>query len=173
MGSGPLSFSAFYKQTRPEVVRVARARLMDPADAEDVAQEAFQVAWSRWAEVAVRESPRHWTIRVALNLAVTRNRRHAALRERLPLLVEGAVHLDQPGDPDAALWRIVASLPKKQADAVVLRLVLGASYEDVAATLACSLTSARQYVHRGLTQLRSAYPVNTGNVVGAIEEGHV
>jgi len=99
MGAPPASFSAFYRQTRPEVVRVAKARLVDPADAEDVAQEALQVTWSRWAEVATRESPRYWTLRVALNLAVTRNRRQVALRERLPLLVEGAVHLDHPRDP--------------------------------------------------------------------------
>lgn len=173
MGAPPTSFSVFYRQTRPEVVRVARARLVDPADAEDVAQEALQVIWSRWAEVATRESPRHWTLRVALNLAATRNRRQVGLRERLPLLVAGAVHLDHPRDPDTALWRIVAGLPKKQADAVVLRLVLDASYEDLAATLGCSVVSARQHVHRGLTQIRSAYLVHVRGVVGAIEEGYV
>lgn len=171
MGAPPTSFPAFYRQTRPEVVRVAKARLMDPADAEDVAQEALQVAWCRWAEVAARESPRHWTLRVALNLAVTRNRRQVALRERLPLLVDGAVHLDHPRDPDAALWRIVAGLPRKRADAVVLRLVIDASYEDLAATLGCSLVSARQYVHRGMAQLRAAYLVQVPSVVATMGDG--
>lgn len=173
MGALSASFSAFYRQTRPEVVRVAKARLVDPVDAEDVAQEALQVTWFRWAEVATKESPRHWTLRVALNLAVTRNRRQVALRERLPVLVEGAVHLDHPRDPDAALWRIVAGLPKTHADAVVLRLVLDASYEDLAATLGCSLASARQYVHRAMVQLRAAYLVEVVGVVGTMGEGHV
>jgi RNA polymerase sigma factor (sigma-70 family) len=151
----PRTFHDFARSVRPDLVRVARARLGDHAEAEDIAQEALQVTWRDWDRVSRRESPYHWTLRIAVNLAVTAYRRRQRLLQQLSRVAEVDAHVDVPREPDLELWRAVRELPQGQCVALILRFVLEAEYADIAQVLGCSLDSARQHVSRGRARMRA------------------
>src|SRR5215469_15080635 len=69
------SFDEFYANAASRVVRHAFALTGDPAEAQDIAQEAFARAWQRWPAVSRCDSPEAWVRRVATNLAVSRWRK--------------------------------------------------------------------------------------------------
>jgi RNA polymerase sigma-70 factor (ECF subfamily) len=55
----------------------------------------------------------------------------------------------------AELQALLESLPREQRDALVRRVVLDRSYEEIATELRCSESVARQRVSRGLKNLKS------------------
>ena len=58
----------------------------------------------------------------------------------------------------------IASLPRKQAESVLMRLVDDQSYELIAGCLGCSVATARAHVSKGRSRLREVlshlYPTN-------------
>lgn len=154
----------------PELVLTYQNRLFSgvrsfvgAADAEDVTQEAFIRAHKALHAYdgdrieALQVSPWLWTI--ALNLC----RNWARTRSRRPQTVQ--LTFDQPGgEPteDEAVdtvmldgWkRRLAELSDVQRVAVVLRHVVGLSYQEIAATTERPVGTAKTDVSRGLTALR-------------------
>ena len=137
------------------------------ADAEDLAQETFTRAYRSLRDFqpdrirALRLRGWLWTI--ALNL--TRNRARTASRKPPPL--ELTVPLEPavtaPGPEDSALlaeseneWhRRLAMLGPSQRTAVVLRHIVGLSYDEVAEATGRPAGSVKADVHRGLAKLRT------------------
>ncbi len=137
------------------------------ADAEDLAQETFTRAYRSLRDFqpdrirALRLRGWLWTI--ALNL--TRNRARTASRKPPPL--ELTVPLEPavtaPGPEDSALlaeseneWhRRLATLGPSQRTAVVLRHVVGLSYDEVAEATGRPAGTVKADVHRGLAKLRT------------------
>src|SRR6478735_350071 len=68
-------FDAFYARTAPGMVRALVPFTGDLAEAEDVAQEAYERAWVQWSRVCDCASPEAWVRTVARRLAVSRWRR--------------------------------------------------------------------------------------------------
>ena len=58
-------FAAFFRDVYPRVVGQLRVLTGDLASAEDVAQEAFVRAASRWAQLARYEQPEAWVRKTA------------------------------------------------------------------------------------------------------------
>ncbi len=133
-------------------------------DAEDVTQEAFIRAhralhsYDRDRITALRLSPWLWTI--ALNLC----RNWARSRSRRPQTVE--LHVDRAGADSAedaaveaamlASWRRrLEALSEAQRTAVVLRHVVGMSYQDIAQATNRPLGTVKADVSRGLRALRT------------------
>jgi RNA polymerase sigma-70 factor (ECF subfamily) len=139
-----------------------------PSDAEEVAQDALVkahralAAWPAERVRAIRLRP--WLATVALNAARNHIRRHGVT----------TVSID-PQSPDVAaptgdgpearaerrhdadrLGAAVAALPDAYRAAVVLRLVEGLSYVDVAAALEQPVGTVKANVHRGTKLLRAA-----------------
>ncbi len=137
------------------------------ADAEDLAQETFTRAYRSLRDFqpdrirALRLRGWLWTI--ALNL--TRNRARTASRKPPP--VELTIPLEPavtaPGPEDSALlaeseneWhRRLAMLGSSQRTAVVLRHVVGLSYDEVAEATGRPAGTVKADVHRGLAKLRT------------------
>ena len=69
------AFSAVVGEHYGRVLRVAARLLGNPADAEDVAQEAFLKLWNDAAGIRDDSSLPAWLMRVATNLAFDRLRR--------------------------------------------------------------------------------------------------
>jgi RNA polymerase sigma-70 factor, ECF subfamily len=137
----------------------------DPADAEEVAQDAFLRAYRALGGYEPeRIRALHlsaWLHRIALN--VFRNRvRRRSLRV-VPL--EGALQLAEPaaGPEEAALRSatlaelagLLGGLPERQRAAVVLRCVQDLTYADAAEVLGVPEGTVKSNVHRGLGALRA------------------
>lgn len=138
-----------------------------PADAEDVAQDAFVRAYralqgydpGRRAELALRP----WLARITLNLC--RNRvRAASRRPRTAPLDERTEPVAVAGDSSAGVLRheaadelaaALALLPEAQRRAVVLHHAGELTYREVAQVVGRPEGTVKADVHRGLGALRS------------------
>ena len=69
-----MDFDGFYRDTS----RVSG----DPAEAQDLVQEAYARAWQRWRKLAHYENPEAWLRLVVNRLATDRWRRLGVRRER-------------------------------------------------------------------------------------------
>ncbi|MCB2222734.1 MAG: RNA polymerase sigma factor [Actinobacteria bacterium] len=137
------------------------------ADAEDVAQEAFVRAYRAlqgYPPERIRALRlRGWMWTIALNLC--RNRARSRARRPETALGEGVEPPDTGVGPEQAaldadgsgrLGALVAGLPWAQRRGVVLRHVVGLSYEEIAAAVERPVGTVKADVHRGLARLRAA-----------------
>ena len=134
-------FDRLYRDSYPRIYRTMLAVLGEPAAAEDCTQDAFVLAfraWARWRPDAPAEA---WLHRIAINVAVSHQRKQklrsigAILRRlgRPPAGVDPAqVALDR--DLTAALKRLA---PKLSA-ALVLRHYHGYTNREIAAAIGVS-----------------------------------
>jgi RNA polymerase sigma factor (sigma-70 family) len=144
-------FDALYSA---EFVGIARAVSLIVGDArtgEELTQDAFATAWSRWSRVRAAQHPGAWVRTVAVRLAfksLKRTRRRHALQQlqvdRAPASVDG-MHVD--------IHRALGALPHNQRAAVVLHALADLSASDIGAALGCSAATARVHLHRGRQQL--------------------
>jgi RNA polymerase sigma-70 factor, ECF subfamily len=153
-------FTEFYEASYGRVVALVAAIVGERHQAEDIAQEAFARALTRWSRVARYDLPEAWVRRVALRLSIDagrRARRAALLSLRLSRLLG-----DQPErDPLAATALSVAllRLPLPQRQAVVLYYLADLPVEEIARDLEVSvgtvrtrLAAARQRLERELAE---------------------
>lgn len=133
-------------------------RRLHPTEAEDLTQEAFIRAYralSSYPPDRVRAIDlRPWLWTIALNLG----RNHARDRARRPQPAE--LHDRHPApheEPtDSRAWdQRLAGLPPRQRKAVVLRHVVGLSYEELSVALERPVGTVKNDVHRGLSRLRT------------------
>lgn len=150
-----------------EVWRLIRSRVADPGAAED----AYQDFWIRLPQAAARYAPdaaggersaRAWLMRVAYTTALNRERdARARLRRRRPIAgaaEEAGMDAATPTYPPELVARVgaaMAGLAERHRRPLLLRLVAGLSYEELAADLGCSVNNARVKVHRALEHLRA------------------
>jgi RNA polymerase sigma-70 factor (ECF subfamily) len=160
------SFEAVVREYQDRLYSFALRLIGRAEDAEDVAQDAFVRAYralkSYNAERIRALALKAWLYRITLN--VVRNRLRGKKRRFVPL--EDWDASDQPSDrPDARaearrartdLATLVAHLPERYRDAIVLRYVEGLRVEDVAAILKQPLGTTKSNLHRAVNALRVA-----------------
>lgn len=143
-------FDQFYAREFPKMVTIAYALSGGRMAAEDLAQEAMIAAYRRWPEVGRLERPGGWARRVVLNLAASAYRRRKA--EARALLRLAPLRGEPPAELSAEsgeFWRAVRHLPKRQAQAVTLHYLEGASVAEIAEVLGCAESTVKVHLHRG------------------------
>jgi RNA polymerase sigma-70 factor (ECF subfamily) len=136
----------------------------DLALAQDLVQEAFTRAVSRWERLREYDDPGAWVRRVAFNLASSRWRRARtalafASRQR-------AEHVAGPTPDRVALIRALSTLPERHRRAVVLYHLAGLSAPEIAQQEQVAEATVRSWLHRGRAALAIALtdPKEAGNV---------
>ena len=145
----------------PIALRVAQRMLRDPAEAEDVAQEAMLRLWRMapgWRPGAAKVTT--WLYRVVSNQCTDR----LSWRRTVPL--EGAPEpVDEaPGaaarmiaaDRALALEAALAALPERQRQAVILRHLEGLSNPEIAEVMEIGVEAVESLVARGKRGLVAA-----------------
>jgi RNA polymerase sigma-70 factor (ECF subfamily) len=170
LAGDPSGFEDIVRQYSSMVFSLA-ARLVGPAEAEDVVQETFLRAWRGLEKFRGESSLKTWLYAIALNRA---RARHGALSRVRSLFASGSKDREDPfaavdaaSDPGATpeenaivfeqrqrLRAAMAALPEEFRDAVVLRDLEGLSYEDVAAVLAVPVGTVRSRLARGRALLK-------------------
>lgn len=152
------AFTRFYRSRADRLWRFLRARGADPETAYDLVAEAFL----RFLESVCRD-PRHpaaLLYRIAINLGIDRHR-----RERI------APHQPDPGgaaeevpDPSAALdderafvRALVARLPEREQNLLLLRYWIGMTHREIAEVLDQPEGTVRRQCSEALDALRSAW----------------
>lgn len=142
-------FESWYREAHPRIGTSIALVFGDVGLAQEATDEAFARALERWNRVAAMEAPNGWVYRVASNEARRRLRR-ASLERRIL-----RNRRDDPIEPPAGeLWTLMADLPPRQREAVVLRHVgqlreieiataMGISRGAVSSTLRAAYRSLR------------------------------
>jgi RNA polymerase sigma-70 factor (ECF subfamily) len=130
------------------------------ADAEDLVQEVFASAWAAletWPPERVAAlRPRPWLVTITLN-AWRNGLRTASRRPRTAPLLDhepAAVQVPDRLDEAERLGELVALLPEAYRAPVVLRHVVGLTYDEIATALDCPPGTVKAQVSRGLALLR-------------------
>lgn len=163
------AFEHLVRAHQDRVFSIALRLTGDPADAEEVAQDAFVRAYRAFAgydESRIRGIQlRPWLATIAVNLARNVGRR-ARSRPATGALPETAVPADDPRSrPEAVVARresaarwagLVLELPERYRVPIVLHHVDDLSYPEMAEVLGRPEGTLKAQVHRGLAMLRAA-----------------
>lgn len=155
------AFRTVYRAVHPRLFAYART-LVGDADAEDVTSEAWlQIARDLGRFSGDADRFRGWAATIARNRALD----HLRMRGRRPAiggdeseLAGRAAESDTAGEAMEALatgraLSLIARLPQDQAEAVVLRVVVGLDAKTAARTLGKRPGAVRTAAHRGLKRL--------------------
>lgn len=140
---------------------VAYAVLGNRADAEDVAQDAFLLAYHRLAQCRAPQHFRSWLLRIARNRAynvadMIRVRRHEQLADRFEdtnAHANPAAYAEQQ-QTRAALLQAVASLKPVQREVVLLHDLEGIAHAEIARVLGTSELMCRKHLMQARRRLR-------------------
>lgn len=147
----------------PGLRRFLSGLLHTPHEAEDLAQEVFLRAWSAASRYdPAKAAPSTWLYRIALRLAIDRNRR-TGFRRFLGLEAAPEPEDDSPGAESglagrqalALTRRALDSLPDRQRRALLLRAVAGMTNAEIAAVLDISAGAVEQLLVRARAALRA------------------
>lgn len=147
-----------------KVVKLVMRYLRDPADAEDVAQEAFIKAYRALPQFRGDSAFYTWLYRIAINTA----KNALAARDRHPVSYEldmqngdessdAVSRLRDPETPEGlalteeirnTVNRAIGALPEDLRTAIVLRELEGLSYEEIAAAMDCPVGTVRSRIFR-------------------------
>ena len=147
------------------VYRIAYAALRRHHDAEDATQETFMRVLRYSSKLATVDDPKTWLARIAWRVAVDRSRQRGSTHE-IPLEdpekpVAEVASSDIPADQtvhgtqlSAALERMIAALPEKLRQPLILSTIEEMSPREVAATLGINEAAVRSRVFRARQILR-------------------
>jgi RNA polymerase sigma-70 factor, ECF subfamily len=153
-----LGFEAFYVTHHRRVVGLGYALTGSWSTAEDVAQEAFLRTYERWETISAYERPDVWVRTVAANLARSRWRR-LGTELRALTRVAGSRESQPDTAPEVlpaeteAFWRAVRSLPRRQAQVVVLHYLEDLSIAEVSAAIGAAEGTVKSTLYRARRQL--------------------
>ncbi len=154
------AFGVLVQRHLQSAYAVALARLGEPADAEDVCQDAFITALERIEECRKPEQFGAWLMVIVRNRAVDVLRFHA-VRKAVPLSEETELAAREDTERELEqrelrkdLLEAVRVLTELQREVLLLFDFEGWSHRDIAARLGISEGSARVHLHNGRKALR-------------------
>ncbi|GIF65600.1 RNA polymerase sigma24 factor [Asanoa ishikariensis] len=148
---GQTSFEEFYAAHFQSLTIQLYAYTRDLPGAQDVVQEAFCRALSRWKHVVDYDDPAAWVRRVAWNLATSRWRRTRTaaqfLRQQRP------EHVAEPSPDRVALARALAALKPDHRKALILHYLADLPIAEIARQEGISENTVKSWLHRGRAAL--------------------
>lgn len=157
----PVEFDDLYREEFAPLCRVAFAMCGTQSLAEEIVHDVFLTAYRKWDHLQGLDRPGAWLRRCVINRSVSQLRRsgyeaRALLRlgNRPSARADDAAYLDA----DHELWQAARKLPKKQAQAIVLRYVDDLEANQIAEIMECQPSTVR--VH--LTRARAALATTLG-----------
>jgi RNA polymerase sigma factor (sigma-70 family) len=136
-------------------------------DADDCYQETWIAALRAYPQLRHATNLRGWLLTIASRKAIDLHR----ARGRAPIPVAelpepqaeaasaGPAYANDAGE----VWDAVQVLPAKQRSAVVMRYLLDAEYQTIAAAMGTSEPAARRNVYEGLKRLRALRGISCGD----------
>jgi RNA polymerase sigma-70 factor (ECF subfamily) len=168
------TFESLLATVLPRAYAAARHLAGDPADAEDLVQEAALLAWKGFGSFTAGTNFRAWFLRILTNAFYMKYRRER--RERTVSLdgapelflytktAEAGLHEGCDNPAQAFLSRLeteevaraIQALPAEYRAAATLYFVEDLSYQDIADILGCPVGTVRSRLHRARKMLQVA-----------------
>jgi RNA polymerase sigma-70 factor (ECF subfamily) len=158
------AFDLLVSKYQRKIFRLLSRLIRDPAEVEDVAQEAFIKAYRALPNFRGDSAFYTWLYRIAINTA----KNHLVSQgRRAPTTTEADIeeaetfddgdHLRDLNTPDSMLLtkqvaeavnRAIEQLPEDLRTAIVLREIEGLSYEEIAESMNCPIGTVRSRIFR-------------------------
>ena len=159
-----LAFNVLLGRHRDWLLRHCVFRLGNRHDAQDVTQEVMLRAWQAIDRFEGRSAFRTWLYTIAENqcrsFAVKRMRyvQTEHIERLIDLYLEGArIPDEQRYALNQAVTTALQNLSDKAREVLLLRFYQECSLEEIATTLAISLSAAKMRLYRSLEQFRTEY----------------
>lgn len=144
-------FDEFYSANYLRLTVQIYAYLGDQHEAQDLVQEAFCRAYSRWKTVGGYAEPLAWVRRVAWNLATSRFRKQKTAVNFLRKQREE--HVEGPSPDRVALTRALSKIPEHHRRAVVLYYLGQLSVTEIALQEGVAEGTVKSWLSRGRAAL--------------------
>lgn len=162
-----MTFDEYVVARLPALLRYAVMLTGDPHLAQDVVQETMVRAQLKWRRIAAVGQPDTYVRRMLVNQFLSWRRlgwfSRTVLRREVdrPEVVPDHAHRTVERD---AVWELLATLPRRQRVAVVLRFYEGLADAQVAEAMGCAVGTVRAHISRALATLRDGLgpPVSPG-----------
>ena len=158
------AFDLLVAKYQRKIFRLLSRLIRDPAEVEDVAQEAFVKAYRALPNFRGESAFYTWLYRIAINTAknhlVSQGRRAPTSTEadiEEAETFDDGEHLRDLNTPDSMLLskqvaeavnRAIEQLPEDLRTAIVLREIEGLSYEEIAESMNCPIGTVRSRIFR-------------------------
>lgn len=154
------SFGRLVELYWPTAVAMAMARIHDPVEAEDIAQDSFLIAYSRLGELRDPSRFVGWLASIVATRTLTQLRR-ARVRKTEPLAdpwradpVDASREERIDAGQRARILSIVGRLPAHYQQVIAMRFVAGLSAPEIARQLGKRPGTVRMWLSRAYEKLR-------------------
>jgi len=153
------AFRILVEREQVAVFRACLRILGRPADAEDVAQESFVMAYRALGSYRGEGPLGGWLMRIATRQAYRRLSQRRETLELSPELPQASssndpVHATLAGERQDAVRTAVAALSEPYREVVALRFFSELSLEEIAGATGRPLNTVKTHLRRGLERLR-------------------
>jgi len=130
--------------------------------AEDTLQDALAIIWRRLDRISSHPNPHALILKICTNAAIDswRKRNRHLKHEKQEELHNLPSHLNTAApetlekmETETEILKAITRLPRKEAAAVLMRIVQEQPYDAIAKTLGCKEVTARIHVSRGRVRL--------------------
>ena len=161
MGKSDELYEGLISPIEQRMIEIVGRIVRDPQDAADVFQEVLAQIWTKLERIDRHPNPHAYIIRICITRSYdtlrkrSRRRRREIRLESIHAKLRPAESLSYIGDRDrvTAIREAIATLPRNQGQAVLLRIIENAPYGAIAAVLGCSEATARSHFSKGRTRL--------------------
>jgi RNA polymerase sigma-70 factor (ECF subfamily) len=156
-------YDAFLAPMESRMLRAVWRIVRNPDLVQDTVQDALAVIWRCREKIRLHPNPQALMLKITTDVSYDALRRSLRLQQREQPVEEGEAALPFHAPPamqietdrlGEEIRAAIARLPRKQAMAVLMRLVHEQPYPSVARALGCSEPTARIHVMRGRARLR-------------------
>ncbi len=145
-----------YRRYREKVYRIACRIVLDHDDALDVTQDVFIHVLKGIAAFRFQSSFSTWVTRVTVNVSIDwiRKRRRMKSVAFQPVELDGVETVAVKNDQAERVHDAFKLLDPEQRSCIILREIEGASYQEIADALGCSIGTVRSRIHRARGHLK-------------------
>jgi RNA polymerase sigma-70 factor (ECF subfamily) len=159
-GGDAEAFEQLYRQNVGRVYALCMRMTANPAEAEELTQEAFIRAWEKLSSFRGDASFSTWLHRVAANVVLSYRRSAARRRDRIVAEEDLSNHQD-PEDrtnrgPGVDLEEAIAELPRGAREIFVLFDIEGYRHDEIAEMTGLATGTSKAQLHRARKLLREA-----------------
>ena len=156
-----------YKTTilpiKNKLYRFTLAIIKDTAEAQDVVQEVLIKVWNKRDELDHINNIEAWCMRLTKNLAIdklrSKHRRTEDIETTYSLSSSESTPFEQTAVKDSVskIKNMIADLPQKQKEVILLRDIEGFSYQEISDTLNMSLAQVKTNLFRARQQIKALF----------------
>ena len=145
--------ASLYNASYKRMYRVAYHRVGDHETAEELVQDTFVLALSRWEKLKAHPKPEGWLMETLLNLI--KNDKRLQRYQEVPL--EELLNVPATKDRHPITELLPKQLGKQDKEVLIWRYELGLDYRGIANRLGLSETGSRSRVFRAVERCRKLF----------------